>query len=82
MHISDSTYKQIRREAFLKLAEKRVTKALKALESVSKLSDSKNYVYTEEDVKQLLDAIKSQVEKLEQAFDAEVGEEVIFKFNK
>ena len=41
MHISDSTYKQIRREAFLKLAEKRVTKALKALESVSKLSDSK-----------------------------------------
>ena len=80
MNNIDTEYKKSRHEAFIKLSEKRVTKALRAIESVGKLSDSKNYVYTQEDVNQLIDAMKLQVEKVEQSFAKEVSEEVLFKF--
>ena len=75
-----SNYKKSRHDAFMQLAEKRVTKALRALESVEKLSDTKNYLYSKEDSEQVITAIKEQVKKLEKAFNQNDEDKLNFKF--
>ena len=64
----------------MQLAEKRVTKALRALESVEKLSDKKNYLYSKEDSEQVITAIKEQIKKLEKAFNQNDEDKLNFKF--
>lgn len=75
-----TNYKESRHDAFIQLAGKRVNKALRAIESVEKLSDKKNYVYSKEESDQLIAALKEQVIKLEKAFDQSDENELNFKF--
>jgi predicted hydrolase (HD superfamily) len=75
----ETDYKKQRRAAFKRLAEKRVTKALKAIDSVSKLADSRNYVYTEEDVFKVTGALEKQLDKLKKSFATNVEEDTTFK---
>ena len=49
---------------FQYLAEKRVDKALSAINSVGKLSDTKNYEYTDDQVQQITDALNDAVQKV------------------
>jgi len=72
--------KKQRKAAFKRLAEKRVTKALRAIDSVSKLADSRNYVYTEEDVFKVTGALEKQLDKLKKSFANNVEEDTTFKF--
>lgn len=53
---------------FTYLAEKRVGKALSAIRSVANLSDKKNYAYTDDQSRQIIEAICSQVEILTNDF--------------
>lgn len=53
---------------FVYLAEKRVAKALGAINSVTKLSDRKNYSYTEEQVEQIIEALEGAIESLKTEF--------------
>ena len=53
---------------FVYLAEKRVVKALGAINSVTKLSDRKNYSYTEEQVEQIIEALEGAIESLKMEF--------------
>jgi len=76
----ETEYKKQRRAAFKMLAEKRVTKALRAIDSVSKLADSRNYVYTEEDVFKVTGALEKQLDKLKKSFATNVEEDTTFKF--
>ena len=76
----ETDYKKQRRAAFKRLAEKRVTKALRAIDSVSKLADSRNYVYTEEDVFKVTGALEKQLDKLKKSFATNVEEDTTFKF--
>ena len=48
-------------ESFVNLANKRVPKALKALELVGNLSNKSNYTYTEEQVTAIKKALKAKV---------------------
>mgnify|MGYP001148347756 CR=1 FL=1 len=75
-----TNYKESRHDAFIQLTEKRVNKALRAIESVEKLSEKKNYVYSKEESDQLIAALKEQVIKLEKAFDQSDENELNFKF--
>ena len=75
----NSDYKKERHDAFKRLAEKRVTKALRAIESVSKLSDPKNYTYTDEDIKKICSVLDNEIQKLKQSFSTENKEELGFK---
>ena len=54
---------------FKYLAEKRVDKALKAISSISNLSDKKNYEYTQEQVTQIFDALNYELEQMRLKFD-------------
>lgn len=56
------------KERFRELAEKRMDKALKAINSVTKLSDRKNYQYDEAQVSQMIDALDAAVEELKNEY--------------
>ncbi|MDA9836524.1 hypothetical protein N9C20_02165 [Luminiphilus sp.] len=56
------------KERFKELAEKRMDKALKALNSVTKLSDRKNYQYDEAQVSQMVEALETAIEELKNEF--------------
>ena len=53
---------------FKYLAEKRVGKAIKAIASISNLSDKKNYDYTEDQVAQIMDALTNELELTRKKF--------------
>lgn len=53
---------------FKYLIEKRVPKALKAIDSVSNLSDRKNYSYTKEQANQVIGALESALSELKEKF--------------
>lgn len=69
-----------RRERFITLAEKRVTRAIKVVRLIGNLSNRSNYSYTDADVKKIVAALDSEVKGLKQRFDTRTtGEEIIFK---
>ena len=59
---------------FKYLAEKRVEKAIKAIQSVAKLSDRKNYSYTQDQVSQIVAALEAELGKLKSEFSEKAEE--------
>lgn len=55
---------------FKYLAEKRVAKALTAINSIANLSDKKNYQYTEDQVKQISHALNEATAELNKKFES------------
>lgn len=75
----DMTAKQ-RRERFVNLAEKRVTRAIKDIRLIGNLSNRSNYSYDEADVRKIVSALEHEVKNLKQRFQTRTsGEEVLFK---
>ena len=58
-----------KREKFVDLAEKRVSKALKDLHLVGNLSNKANYSYSDKDVQQIHKALLKAVEEVKLRFD-------------
>lgn len=57
-----------RRERFVALAEARTAKVLNAIRLLGNLSNRSNYEFTDEDVEQILKAIRAEVKALEAKF--------------
>ena len=53
---------------FRYLAERRVLKALRAINSVTNLSDRKNYEFTEDQAQQIIDALTESLDELKNEF--------------
>lgn len=69
-----------RREKFVELAEKRVTRVLKDLRLVGNLANKGNYSYTEEDVKRIYQAVEGEMKNLKRRFeDSSDDSEMTFK---
>lgn len=69
-----------RRDKFIQLAEKRVTRTIKDLRLVGNLSNRNNYEYTERDVSQILSALDAEIKKLRMQFKGDDSQpEVSFK---
>ena len=64
---------------FTYLAEKRVGKALTAIGSVAKLSDRKNYSYSQEQAEQIIEALEAAVAVVKSDF-LKVNHKVVNKF--
>ena len=76
----NSTPKQ---ERFERLAERRVTEALRALRLVGNLANRRNYTYTGEHAKQIQDALEGGLREVKAKFREEGGEaERGFSFRK
>ena len=52
-----------RRQRFVELAEKRMTKALRQIKLVGNLADQSNYEYSDVDAKKILAALQQAVEE-------------------
>ena len=58
-----------RNEKFVRLAESRTNKVIKMLETISNLSNTKSYNYTDDQVKQIFKAIDKQLSKTKASFN-------------
>lgn len=68
---------------FERLAEKRLTETIKKLRLVGNLANRHNYSYTDEHVKQIFDALDSEMRDLRQRFMGQPkGDDAGFKFKK
>lgn len=62
-----------KREKFVELAEKRVTRAIKDIKLVGNLSNKNNYSYTEADVQKIVSALEQEVKGLKLKFNSDDG---------
>jgi hypothetical protein len=58
------------REKFVRLATKRVSNALKAMQLIGNLSNRSNYDYTEADVQKIFKALQEELSSSKKKFDA------------
>ncbi len=65
----DDKISSAKRNSFVNLAEKRTRKVLDSIDSLSNLSNSSNYEYTESDYRQIISAIRSSVNKMQEKFE-------------
>ena len=66
---------------FVELAEKRATKAINSIRSLSKLANRSNYVYSEDQVKALGETLRKEVIDMVEHFGkTETAEKGGFKF--
>lgn len=56
------------RENFIRLANKRVNRAIKLFELIGNLSSRSNYSYTDEDVQKIFDTLKAELQRCEKRF--------------
>jgi hypothetical protein len=57
-----------RREKFINLAEARVSKAMHSIRLIGNLANRSNYDYTDEDVKQIINALQGEIGELKHRF--------------
>ncbi|MBI3345082.1 MAG: hypothetical protein HY028_09570 [Gammaproteobacteria bacterium] len=57
------------REKFVRLATKRVSNALKAIQLVGNLSNKSNYDYTEDDVQKIFKALQDELSASRKKFE-------------
>lgn len=76
-----SKHKQMKREKFIRLAEKRTTAVLKQIELVENLLNKNNYDYKDEEVIQIIDAIDNRLKQLKKTFKSQGEVNIKFKFN-
>lgn len=68
---SEATAKKANR--FERLAERRVSEVVKKLRLVANLSNRRNYTYTEEHVKQIIDALEAEMRLVKAKFRQETA---------
>lgn len=69
-----------KREKFVSLAEKRVTRTIKDIRLIGNLSNKNNYSFEEKDVRKIISALENEVRTLKARFAADdVKSEVAFK---
>jgi hypothetical protein len=69
-----------KRQKFIELAEKRVSRLIKDVRLVGNLSNRSNYVYRDDDVRKIFAAIETELRAARKRFDGTgSSDEVVFK---
>ena len=66
-------------DAFIRLAEARTLKALKAIDNIGRLSNRNNYEYDTMQIKSICDALRSAVAEIEQEFKKKAKKQRTFQ---
>jgi hypothetical protein len=83
LHSADRSKRETKLGRFERLAQRRVTEALRRLRLIGNLSNRQNYEYSEDHVRQIVDALDVEMKQLKQRFRQEETEsERIFSFRK
>ena len=69
--------KRDKRNKFVDLAEKRTQRAIKDIRLLGNLANSKNYSYTEEDVRKITKALQDEITDLKRKFEAKPSDDRI-----
>lgn len=69
--------REVDRQKFVELAEKRVRRAMKDIKLIGNLSNRSNYSYTDEDAKKIYKVLKGAVDEVKARFDRQGDEEEI-----
>ena len=69
--------REVDRDKFVELAEKRVRRALKDIKLIGNLSNRSNYSYTDEDARKIYKVLKGAVDEVKARFDRQGDEEEI-----
>lgn len=57
-----------KRDKFVSLAEKRVTRAIKDIRLIGNLSNKNNYAYSEKDINKIINALESEIKIMKSRF--------------
>lgn len=72
-----------KRQKFIQLAEKRVTRAIKDIRLVCNLSNKNNYSYNQDDVKKIVSALEDEIKSLKSKFaEGTTESEILFRLEK
>lgn len=74
--------KQNKRENFERLAEKRMTEAIKKIRLIGNLSNRNNYDYTDAHVKEMISTLENEIVLLKNKFKQDEERETTFTFTK
>ena len=69
----------IKRQKFVRIAEKRVNITLKKIELIGNLSNKTNYEYTPRDVEKMFNALSEQLKKARARFNGKNGKNQEFR---
>ena len=69
----------IKRQRFIKIAERRVNRILSNLDSLAKCSNKRNYEYSEEEARKIFREIERKVKETRAQFQGEVRSKGAFK---
>ncbi|MCP4914983.1 MAG: hypothetical protein GY909_17835 [Oligoflexia bacterium] len=70
-------------EKFKDLAEKRVSEALKRINLIGNLSNKNNYHYTENEIRQIINALEQSIKELKVKFNTKsINNKNSFKFKE
>ena len=73
----DTNRQTVKRERFVRLAEARVEKAIRALRVIGNLANRNNYEYTDRDVQKIHNALVAELANLKAQFRTSGGEEAV-----
>lgn len=72
-----------KKEKFIRLGENRVNDAIKKIRLIGNLSNKNNYEYTEEQVNEIIAALKTEIDDIQKKFTAQQNKNIDkFKFRK
>lgn len=63
-----------KKKRFIELANKRVNKALKQISLIGNLSNTNNYEYTQDEVKQIIKALENEIQQCKERFKKQTSE--------
>ena len=70
---------EIKREKFVRLAERRTTEALNAVRKIGNLSNKRMYDYQSEDIKKICKALREAISEVEGKFQSAADKSSHFK---
>lgn len=80
---ADKVANEDKHEKFIRLAEQRVTAAIKKIQIVGNLSNKSVYEYSEEQVVQIIESLQAEIEQLKLKFRPDEGKKnAAFSFKK
>ena len=69
----------VKRQRFIKIAERRVNRILDGLDNLGKCSNKRNYDYTEDEAKKIFREIDRKVREIKLQFNGNGGKKKTFK---
>ena len=69
----------VKRDRFIRIAERRVNKVLDSLENLGKCSNRRNYYYTDEEIRKIFREIDRKVKEIKLQFHWRIGNKHRFK---